>query len=64
MPRDKEQMIAHENKAKIEINEALRDKKKYCMLPGGLAAKVGAGAAAARYLHLLLAVSRASSTCP
>ena len=62
MPRDKEQMIAHENKAKIEINEALRDKKKYCMLPGGLAAKVGAGAAAVRYL--LLAVSRASSTCP
>ena len=62
MPRDKEQMIAHENKAKIEINEALREKKKYCMLPGGLAAKVGAGAAAARYS--LLAASRASSTCP
>ena len=33
-------MIKKETEEKKKYNEALREKKKYCLLPGGLPAKV------------------------
>ena len=33
-------MIIKETEEKKKYNEALREKKKYCLLPGGLPAKV------------------------
>ena len=33
-------MISKETEEKKKYNDALREKKKYCLLPGGLPAKV------------------------
>ena len=38
--RYKKQLITQENDEEEEINKALADKKKSCLLPGGLASKV------------------------